>query len=86
MVQEIVHNAVKHSKAKNLKVVLFERKQFLYVHCKDDGIGMKGAINSTNSTGLGLDSLKNRIEMLGGRLQYSTNGGTEYLLEIPLTD
>ncbi|WP_276504441.1 sensor histidine kinase [Terrimonas pollutisoli] len=84
MVQEMVHNAVKHSGGTFLKVMLQQRKNLLYIYCKDDGIGIR--TNTASKSGLGLDSLKNRVALLGGRMQFSGNGGTEYFIEIPLTD
>jgi len=85
MVQEIVHNAVKHSGGSKIEVVLYERKGWLYVYCKDDGKGIKEK-NMDKSTGLGMQSLRNRATMLGGRMQYFAEKGAEYFIEIPIND
>lgn len=95
MIREIVHNAGKHSNATVLNVLLLERKDLLYIYCKDDGIGIgdkasrpiRGDDRARDTgNGIGLESLKNRTEMLGGKLQYKSHKGTEYFIEIPLTD
>lgn len=86
MIQEIVHNAGKHSNASNLKVILLERNDLLYIYCKDDGIGISRTEGASDKNGIGLESLQNRTEMLGGKLHYKNNKGTEYFIEIPLTD
>ena len=86
MIQEIVHNAGKHSNAATMKVILLERKALLYIYCKDDGIGISSPETSLPKNGIGLESLQNRAEMLGGKLQFKNNKGTEYFIEIPLTD
>ncbi len=75
----------KHSGASELYVQLQERKKKIYLFYKDNG---KGIIpkSSELSTGLGLNSLKNRAEMLGGKMIYlpGQKQGTEYFFEIPL--
>lgn len=86
IIKEIVHNAGKHSNATNMKVLLLERKDLLYIYCKDDGIGIGRTGAGVYNDGFGLESLGNRVEMLGGKLQYKNHKGTEYFIEIPLTD
>lgn len=84
MIQEMTHNAVKHSGGTYLDVMLRQRKNLLCIYCKDDGVGIKASAG--NKGGFGLDNLKNRVSLLGGRIQFSGNGGTEYFIEIPLKD
>lgn len=83
MMQELIHNGIKHSCASVLQIQIKERKNKIYLFYVDDG---KGIHTGDHSNGLGLQSLKNRTEMLGGKMSYSTNEkqGTEYLFEIPL--
>lgn len=85
MVQEMLHNAMKHSEASELTVQLKERKGKIYLFYRDDGKGIDpGTIR--NQTGIGLGSLQSRAEMLGGKMIPLTGSkkGTEYLFEIPL--
>jgi signal transduction histidine kinase len=85
MVQEMVHNAVKHSWATEVDVILHEQKKKLYIQCKDNGVGMI-IEESKKDKGLGIGSLKARAEMLGGKMFFTSKlkSGTEYFFEIPL--
>lgn len=87
MIQEVVHNAVKHSHATEIKVILLERGKKIYIQCKDNGIGMNINDKVAQGEGLGLSSLKSRAEMLGGTISFSAkpNKGTEYFFEIPIS-
>lgn len=84
MIQELVHNAVKHSGAKLISVHMRERKKKLYIHCTDNGIGIHKNEWKSIKKGIGLESLRYRVEIMGGRLRFSFRKGTEYLFEIPL--
>jgi signal transduction histidine kinase len=88
IMQELVHNAVKHSGATHVKVVVTERKKKLYLFYKDDGKGIRMVKNKIDQAGLGIRNLYNRTEMLGGKLTCTTSekNGTEYFFEIPITD
>lgn len=85
IVQELVHNAVKHSGATELLVKLLERKRKIYLYYKDNGRGIRNNKGEPGD-GLGLNSLQNRAYMLGGTMHYNYYGesGTEYFFEIPL--
>jgi signal transduction histidine kinase len=86
MVQELVHNAMKHSKATHIQVLLRERNNKLYLLYKDNGIGISGNNAAKQREGLGLSSLRSRAEMLEGRMTFEStpNKGTEYFFEIPI--
>jgi signal transduction histidine kinase len=86
IIQELIHNAVKHSAADSVLIKLVERKKMLYISYQDNGKGMPAESINKNGMGLGMSSLKNRAEMLGGKISYSsrTNAGTEYFFEIPI--
>lgn len=84
IVQEIAHNTVKHSGAQLLEVQLKELKQRLYLFCRDDG---KGFSTDTNSEGHGQSSIRNRCEILYGKMKFRSDAkaGTEYFFEFPLS-
>ena len=86
MIQEMIHNAVKHSGASEVNVHLHEKKKKLYILYKDNGRGINTGEVFDEGGGLGLNSLKNRAEMLEGKMKFSSNekAGTEYFFEIPL--
>ena len=67
IIQESLNNAVKHGKAKNIKVILKRRGAAgLYLAVIDDGIGLPEKAERTE--GLGLMFMKYRADIIGGAL------------------
>jgi signal transduction histidine kinase len=85
--QEAITNAVRHARARNLKVTLdFGEKQFrLTVH--DDGAGFESTKPPTSAGGFGLVGMRERAKELQGELNlHSKPGkGTEVILTVPLS-
>ncbi|MGB4845727.1 MAG: two-component regulator propeller domain-containing protein [Ferruginibacter sp.] len=81
--KEIVHNAVKHSKAKNISIVAFQKNNILQFVILDDGSGFD---TNRPGNGNGLRNINKRIEELGGKLHIeSTNGkGSSFSYQMPL--
>jgi signal transduction histidine kinase len=86
MLQEIVHNTIKHAGAKNLQIGLSEDSGYLLVLTKDDGKGFDVEKEKKGSSGLGLKSLESRCEILNGILTMDSKPGqgTDYFIKIPL--
>ncbi|HTQ63474.1 MAG TPA: sensor histidine kinase [Puia sp.] len=86
MLQEIVHNAIKHAEAKNLQIGLSEEDNSLLLLAKDDGKGFDIEKAKENSHGLGLKSLESRCEILNGILSIESKPGfgTNYFVKIPM--
>jgi signal transduction histidine kinase len=86
MIQELIHNSLKHSGATQLNIQLAEGKNKIYFLYNDNGIGISTTGTLKHSTGLGLESIRNRIEMLGGKMEQSKTAatGVDYFFEIPL--
>lgn len=76
--QEAVHNALKHSEAKNIDVNILSNRQLL-IKITDDGKGM-GDVN--NSLGNGLSNMHSRAAEAGMQLQISSaeNAGTTIII------
>jgi signal transduction histidine kinase len=87
MVQEIVHNTIKHAQARNLQIGFSEENGHLLCLTKDDGKGFDKEKALTNSQGLGLRSLESRCEILNGilTLESSPGLGTNYFIKIPVS-
>lgn len=83
MVQEILQNAVKHSKCKNILVSFVRRNQILIVTITDDG---QGFASKPGKKGIGMRNIKSRVEKLGGTWDIDSrpNKGTTIILNIPL--
>ena len=85
--QEALTNTVRHAKASKASVVLHAESQLLILKVRDDGQGFDphGAFESE---GIGLAGMKERANLVGGRLRVrSAHGqGTAIRLEVPLRD
>jgi signal transduction histidine kinase len=81
--QEALTNAAKHSGAAHVRVDLFGRPNDLVLTVTDDGRGF--AVAASNG-GLGLTSMKERVESAGGTLEiHSTPGsGTNVRATVPI--
>jgi len=82
--KEIVHNAIKHSKARNIKIRCKKEESSIVFDITDDGIGFNG---SGNGSGNGLRNIRRRIEELGGELliQTNTGSGSQFNYSIPVS-
>jgi len=87
MIQEIVHNTLKHAQAGNLQIGFSEEGGHLLCLTKDDGKGFDKEKVLAASQGLGLRSLESRCEILNGILSLDSmpGGGTNYFIKIPVT-
>jgi len=77
IVQELLQNAIKHSKAKNVLVQFIignDDSQKLTVMYEDDGIGFDYE-EAYRNKGLGLINIQNRIKLIDGSIIYDTKQG-----------
>jgi signal transduction histidine kinase len=86
ILQEIIHNTVKHARATVLKINLEKKGNLLLLETKDDGIGFNYTQKTQITQGLGLLSIQSRVELLGGQLLLLSQPGlgTSFEIEIPL--
>jgi signal transduction histidine kinase len=82
IVQEALNNAVRHSGAKNARIILSQSPRGLQVRVTDDGRGF----DTARARGLGLLGMEERVSRLGGKLTNvsSPSGGTEICGELPV--
>jgi len=86
IIQEIIHNTIKHAGASELKIEIRQTGSLLVLLTYDDGNGFDYSLQSRKNEGLGLRNLFSRTEMLGGSLavESSPGKGTGFIIEIPL--
>ncbi|HVB03329.1 MAG TPA: ATP-binding protein [Chitinophagaceae bacterium] len=86
IIQEIVHNTIKHARATRLDIHVYAENEQLILATRDNGQGFEGGMYSRKGAGLGLKNLESRTEIMGGRvLMHSVPGkGTQFYFEIPL--
>ena len=84
--QESLRNAVKHSEARAIDVWLTAKPSQLTLRVTDDGTGFDDT--SLQPTGIGLQTMRERVELLGGRLVVTTAAGCGTAIEatVPLRD
>ena len=86
IVQELLHNSLRHARATRLKIDIAVRGKKLVVFYQDNGIGFDYALMQEQGTGIGLRSLKNRAELMGGsfKVESRVSKGSAFLFEFPL--
>ena len=85
VIQELINNILKHSKAKHAQIDLKEEKNQLTVLVKDDGVGFSTS-SSSFSDGIGLNQVEARIHMMDGKLTIKSevNVGTTIHITVPI--
>lgn len=80
IVQETINNALKHSRAKNMKISLHTTPEVIEIILKDDGIGFE---KEKNSKGSGLISMQKRARLINTDFELKTAAGkgTEIIIK-----
>lgn len=83
ILQELINNIIKHSRASKVSVQLFRLSDRLIMTVQDNGIGMK----QNGSDGHGLLNIKQRSEILGGNVLFESGkeGGVVCTISIPVS-
>src|ERR1700744_190370 len=74
IIQEVIHNTMKHAKAKNLQLKFTKDDGEQLIIITDDGVGFDPA-GIRKSGGLGLKSIESRCEMLNASMQLNSAKG-----------
>ena len=80
IVQEALHNARKHSKARSVAVTLTGGSDRLALTIVDDGVGFD--VDAAWRRGLGLISVRERVEAIGGTFAVHSSPGAGTRLEV----
>ena len=73
IVQELLNNIVKHSKASEAIVQITYQQQLLSITIEDNGIGL--AAEGSQKDGIGLKSLQSRVKAMNGRIEFDSSVG-----------
>jgi PAS domain S-box-containing protein len=84
IVQESVTNAVRHSHASRIDIVLKQQDEKVILTIKDNGVGFDPALVDTTKH-LGLLGIHERAEMIGGKVTIASKqkAGTSIVVEVP---
>jgi signal transduction histidine kinase len=87
ILQEALHNAVKHSGARHFEVQLRRVSDEIQLIIRDPGVGFDSDEAVTNNRGLGLISMRERISLVGGTFSILSKpqSGTEINVRVPLS-
>lgn len=85
VVQEVLNNALKHSKATLFTITFWIENQTLFLNLEDNGMGMDLG-QETKSKGIGWRNIRSRVELINGTMQVysSKNKGLKIEIQIPL--
>lgn len=85
--QEAMTNAIRHAKASQVEVLVDRRDDGIIIAIEDDGTGFDPEV-AARGRRLGLVGMRERVEMLGGKLQLRTapGSGTAVIVEVPNAD
>ena len=73
IVQELLNNIVKHSKASEAVVQITYQSQLLSITIEDNGIGLSKDVNAKE--GMGLKSLQSRVKAMNGKIEFDSSTG-----------
>lgn len=89
IIQESLTNIMRHANAKNVWVNIVEEEALIKLEIKDDGIGFDSEEVFTKvheGKSMGLVSMMERVELIGGKIDFETNKGrtgTSIIIHIP---
>ncbi len=83
MIQEVLNNMIKHSKANSIEVNLDYTGDKILLYMRDNGIGFNTK-NIEHSTGIGWKNIFSRVYMMNGEIniESSPGNGTEVNIEL----
>ena len=86
IIQEALNNIIKHAQAKNASVAFEATETEVCVAIRDDGNGFDPAQPNQDRSHIGLDSMRERAQELGGKLDIKSKPGegTEVTVTIPI--
>jgi len=85
LLQEIINNIIKHAKATHIQIDSYLEKNVLHLNVIENGVGFDTAETKEKKSGMGLNSINKRIEMINGKLALNSapGKGTSISIEIP---
>lgn len=92
IIQESCNNALKHSEAENIKVIITKEKSLLCIEISDDGKGFDlkklENIKREDNSGFGLSMMKERVYLLSGTININSEigKGTSVLVKVPFLE
>ena len=73
IIQELINNCMKHAQASLAEIKMYEEDGWLHLIFKDDGKGFGVKVERSLLNGSGLRSIKNRIFLLNGAMDFESS-------------
>ena len=85
LLQEIINNIIKHAQATQIQIDAYLQNDTLHLKVTENGIGFNPDEIKAQKSGMGLNSIYKRIEMIDGKLALNSapGEGTSIAIEIP---
>ena len=83
IVKEAVTNIIKHAQGTKAEINFAIYKDVILLTIKDDGIGFRDKEENANGTGIGMQSIKERVARLDGALKVVVDKGITLEINIP---
>lgn len=84
IIQEFLSNAMKHSQANEVLIMLISIQNKVILHYEDDGVGCNQEEGSGQSMSMGLSGIKERVRALDGRMKIDTSEGNGFKADIEM--
>ncbi|MER0465830.1 two-component system sensor histidine kinase ComP [Bacillus cabrialesii subsp. cabrialesii] len=84
IIQEFLSNAVKHSQATDVLIMLISIQNKIVLHYEDNGVGFDQEKHNEHSMSMGLSGIKERVRALDGRLRIETSEGKGFKADIEI--
>ena len=83
IIQEALNNAIRHARANNVQICIFQKTASARVIIEDDGIGFNV---KTVKKGVGLKNIQNRIYLINGdySIESVMNKGSKIIINFPI--
>ena len=89
IVQDLLNNAYEHGHASSVQINLDIGEELVRVSVEDNGTGFEltDALTSSDANRLGLATMRERVEMLGGQIHFDSGlgRGTKVSFELPVS-
>lgn len=85
IVQEALSNVLRHARARQVRVLLSCASGSLHLEVRDDGCGFDPEQVQAEGRGMGLQTMRQRVELLGGTLLIDSRpgAGTRVMVHVP---
>ncbi|ARS42388.1 hypothetical protein CA265_23100 [Sphingobacteriaceae bacterium GW460-11-11-14-LB5] len=85
LLQEVINNIIKHAQATCIQIDSHLADNILYLRIAENGVGFEPEEIKSKKSGMGLNSIYKRIEMINGKLILNSapGEGTSISIEVP---